>query len=199
MKAHRQTIQRAGASSTLLECLEATQIHWKVIRRVLCHAKRLPKQLASDVGDVCDGMAITATKLAEARSAEARPCNAKELLENCKVMLSRVAAILAVPDAVDALCRDDVFGGGYAKLLRADMRELKKAIRSTGSDTRKLAPRKSHKPKVVVEITGGVCHTVYATAPVDVTVRDFDNIKEGDKDPLDGADLAESTEYQEVY
>ena len=55
------------------------------------------------------------------------------------------------------------------------------------------------KPKVVIEISGGVCNDVYASAPVDVTVRDFDNIKGGDRDPLDGADLTKSVEYQEAY
>ncbi|HTS18016.1 MAG TPA: hypothetical protein VMP11_10625 [Verrucomicrobiae bacterium] len=55
------------------------------------------------------------------------------------------------------------------------------------------------KPKVVVEVSGGIAHTVYATMPMDVTIRDHDNIKEGDKDPLDGADLGKSKEYQEVY
>lgn len=55
------------------------------------------------------------------------------------------------------------------------------------------------KPRVVVEVSGGIAHTVYATMPMDVTVRDHDNIKEGDADPLDSADLVESVEYQEVY
>jgi len=55
------------------------------------------------------------------------------------------------------------------------------------------------KPKVVVEVSGGIAHTVHATMPIDVTIRDLDNIKAGDKDPLRGADLSTSTEYQEVY
>ena len=55
------------------------------------------------------------------------------------------------------------------------------------------------KPKVIVEISGGVCQAVYSTSPVEVVVRDFDNIKEGDSDPLDGADLTKSVEYQEAY
>ena len=32
------------------------------------------------------------------------------------------------------------------------------------------------KPKVVIEITGGICQAVFSTSPVEVTVRDFDNI-----------------------
>jgi hypothetical protein len=55
------------------------------------------------------------------------------------------------------------------------------------------------KPKVVVEVSGGSAHSVYATMPMDVIVRDHDNIKAGDEDPLNGADLAKSTDYVEVY
>lgn len=57
-------------------------------------------------------------------------------------------------------------------------------------------PSPATKPKVIVEVSGGIAHTVYATVPMDVTVRD---IEEGGDDPLKGADLRKSKEYQEVY
>jgi hypothetical protein len=84
------------------------------------------------------------------------------------------------------------------------LRERSESLLSDRGVDEKLAGQvadeilQSVKPKIVVEIAGGVCNDVYATSPVDVTVRDFDNIKSGDKDPLDGANLAKSTEYAEV-
>ena len=54
MKNNTQSIQ---------ECLDATNIHLKVVRRVQRQAAKLPKRLASDVADVVAGMEITLTKL----------------------------------------------------------------------------------------------------------------------------------------
>jgi hypothetical protein len=51
------------------------------------------------------------------------------------------------------------------------------------------------KPTVVVEISGGICQSVYATVPVEIVVRDFDNIRTGDPDPLKGANLDRSRKY----
>jgi hypothetical protein len=55
--------------------------------------------------------------------------------------------------------------------------------------------------KAVIEIKGGCLQTVYATVPLAVVLRDWDNIKEIDAelDPLKSADLTKSSEYREVY
>lgn len=36
------------------------------------------------------------------------------------------------------------------------------------------------KPRIIVEISGGVCVAVYADQPVNVSVLDHDNMKSGD-------------------
>ena len=49
---------------SIQECLDATQIHLKVVRQVQRQSAKLPKRLANDVADVVDGMAVTVAKLA---------------------------------------------------------------------------------------------------------------------------------------
>lgn len=56
----------------------------------------------------------------------------KLLLDNCVIMQSRIAAIRAVPEAMDALCAEDVFGGDYAIMLSEDDSELRLAIEAAG-------------------------------------------------------------------
>ena len=53
-------------TQSILECLDATQIHLKVVRRVQRQAAKLPKRLATDVGDVVVGMEMTVAKLTAA-------------------------------------------------------------------------------------------------------------------------------------
>jgi len=54
------------------------------------------------------------------------------------------------------------------------------------------------KPKVVVEVEGGVAHTVYATMPWNHSCAPRQHQGRRQR-PTQGVDLAESTEYQEVY
>ncbi|HTS18025.1 MAG TPA: hypothetical protein VMP11_10670 [Verrucomicrobiae bacterium] len=69
-RGHRRTgAPRAntGNNQSVTECRDATSVHLKVIQRLRRHcAGRLPKRLASDLDDVCEGMAITCTKLDDA-------------------------------------------------------------------------------------------------------------------------------------
>jgi hypothetical protein len=54
------------------------------------------------------------------------------LLENARIMLSRVEAIQNCPEAMDALCAEDCFGAGYKDLLAADAASLTEAIEKEG-------------------------------------------------------------------
>jgi hypothetical protein len=50
--------------------------------------------------------------------------------------------------------------------------------------------------KVLVEIQGGALATIMTNTPVDVTLRDFDNIEAGDEDPLAEFGGKYETNYQ---
>jgi hypothetical protein len=52
-----------------------------------------------------------------------------QLIAECKVVQSRVAAILRCDAAVSHLASEDVFGSNYEALLRADHESLRDAIR----------------------------------------------------------------------
>lgn len=64
---------------------------------------------------------------------------AGDLLDNCVVMHSRVAALLQCDDALDALCAEDVFGEHYAELLSADELALRTAITNAGRDVEEVS------------------------------------------------------------
>lgn len=50
------------------------------------------------------------------------------------------------------------------------------------------------KPRIIVEISGGVCVAVYADRPVNVDVLDHDNIKSGEMEPEDLSSYLKLTE-----
>ena len=50
-------------TQSIRECLDATNIHLKIVRRVQRQAAKLPKRLAAEVADVVAGMEITVAKL----------------------------------------------------------------------------------------------------------------------------------------
>jgi hypothetical protein len=47
-------------------------------------------------------------------------------------------------------------------------------------------------------VQGGSVQSIYANAPVQVIVRDFDNIAVGDRDPLQGRGLAADKAFHAV-
>ena len=48
----------------------------------------------------------------------------RQLVYECKVMRTRVQAIVACDSALNSLCEDDVFGASYSRLLASDRRAL---------------------------------------------------------------------------
>lgn len=89
-------------------------------------------------GAVCisspiEGRICTMNQTNKRRNEHARLIIASpKLLENCVTMQSRVRAIRAVPEAMDALCSEDVFGGDYAVMLSEDDAALRAVILAAG-------------------------------------------------------------------
>jgi hypothetical protein len=53
----------------------------------------------------------------------------QRLIRECKIMESRVTAILNCDAAISQLVAEDVFGRRYSRILQADRRQLQHAIR----------------------------------------------------------------------
>lgn len=51
-----------------------------------------------------------------------------ELIRECKIMRSRVEAILGCDDAINFLVAEDVFGSGFAELLIDDKTSLQRIV-----------------------------------------------------------------------
>lgn len=57
-------------------------------------------------------------------------------------------------------------------------------------------------PRVIVEISGGVCTAVYADQPITIEVLDYDNIKSGGMDDAEHAaslELVADTQKMKAY
>lgn len=52
----------------------------------------------------------------------------EKLHEECKIMASRMQAILDTPEATDALCREDCFGDDYLGLVEQDVESLNRSL-----------------------------------------------------------------------
>jgi hypothetical protein len=62
----------------------------------------------------------------------------RRLVRECKVMQSRAQAVLNCEDAINHLSAGDVFGGQYPRLLKEDVRSLRRTIELAERELREV-------------------------------------------------------------
>ena len=71
----------------------------------------------------------------------------KRLIDECKIMQTRIQAILDCNVAIEFLEHEDVFGNEYRNFLRTDVHSLAKTIALSEKEMKKMV---SHKGRIYV-------------------------------------------------